>query len=32
VIVPLHDEVAAGTLASVLRAAAMTPERLRELI
>ena len=32
VIVPLHDEIAAGTLASVLRAAGMTPERLRELL
>jgi len=32
VIVPLHDEIAAGTLASVLRAAGMTPEQLRELL
>lgn len=32
VIVPLHDEIATGTLASVLRAAGMTPEQLRELL
>jgi predicted RNA binding protein YcfA (HicA-like mRNA interferase family) len=32
VIVPLHDEIATGTLASVLRAAGMTPEHLRELL
>jgi predicted RNA binding protein YcfA (HicA-like mRNA interferase family) len=32
VIVPLHDEIAAGTLASILRAAGLTPEHLRELL
>ncbi|MGH3152313.1 MAG: type II toxin-antitoxin system HicA family toxin [Streptosporangiaceae bacterium] len=32
VIVPMHDEIAMGTLASVLRAAGMTAERLRELL
>lgn len=32
VIVPLHDEIAMGTLASILRATEMTAERLRELL
>jgi predicted RNA binding protein YcfA (HicA-like mRNA interferase family) len=32
VIVPLHDEVRPGTLASILRAADMTADRLRELL
>jgi predicted RNA binding protein YcfA (HicA-like mRNA interferase family) len=32
VIVPLHDEIAAGTLASILRAVGFTPEHLRELL
>jgi len=32
VIVPLHDEIATGTLASVLRATGVTAERLRELL
>jgi predicted RNA binding protein YcfA (HicA-like mRNA interferase family) len=32
VIVPLHDEIAMGTLASVLRAAGITSEQLRELL
>jgi predicted RNA binding protein YcfA (HicA-like mRNA interferase family) len=32
VIVPLHDEVRPGTLASILRAAGMTADRLRELL
>ncbi|HUZ36918.1 MAG TPA: type II toxin-antitoxin system HicA family toxin [Streptosporangiaceae bacterium] len=32
VIVPLHDEVRPGTLASILRAAGLTPEKLRELL
>jgi len=31
VIVPLHDEVRPGTLASILRAADMTVDRLREV-
>jgi predicted RNA binding protein YcfA (HicA-like mRNA interferase family) len=32
VIVPLHDEVRPGTLASILRAADITADRLRELL
>jgi predicted RNA binding protein YcfA (HicA-like mRNA interferase family) len=32
VIVPLHDEVRPGTLASILRAADITAEQLRELL
>jgi predicted RNA binding protein YcfA (HicA-like mRNA interferase family) len=32
VIVPLHNEVRPGTLASILRAADMTADRLRELL
>jgi len=32
VIVPLHNELATGTLASILRAAGLTPDRLRELL
>jgi predicted RNA binding protein YcfA (HicA-like mRNA interferase family) len=32
VIVPLHDEVRPGTLASILRAAGLTADRLRELL
>jgi predicted RNA binding protein YcfA (HicA-like mRNA interferase family) len=32
VIIPLHDEIATGTLASILRAAGMSPEELRELL
>lgn len=32
VIVPLHDEVRPGTLASILRAADITSDRLRELL
>ena len=32
VIVPLHHEVRPGTLASILRAADMTADRLRELL
>ena len=31
VIVPMHDEVRPGTLASILRAAGMSPDRPREL-
>ena len=32
VIVPLHDEVRPGTLVSILRAADITADRLRELL
>jgi predicted RNA binding protein YcfA (HicA-like mRNA interferase family) len=32
VIVPLYDEVRPGTLASILRAADVTADRLRELL
>ena len=32
VIVPLHNEVRPGALASILRAADMTADRLRELL
>jgi predicted RNA binding protein YcfA (HicA-like mRNA interferase family) len=32
VIVPLHDEVRPGTLASILRQAGMTAEELRALL
>jgi predicted RNA binding protein YcfA (HicA-like mRNA interferase family) len=32
VIVPLHEEVRPGTLASILRAAGITAERLRDLL
>jgi predicted RNA binding protein YcfA (HicA-like mRNA interferase family) len=32
VIVPLHDEVRPGTLASILRASGISPERLRDLL
>jgi len=32
VIIPQHDEVRPGTLASILRAADMTADRLRELL
>jgi predicted RNA binding protein YcfA (HicA-like mRNA interferase family) len=32
VIVSLHDEVRPGTLASILRAAGITADRLRELL
>ena len=32
VIVPLHNEVRPGTLASILRAAGMSADRLRELL
>jgi predicted RNA binding protein YcfA (HicA-like mRNA interferase family) len=32
VIVPLHDEVRPGTLASILRAADMSADRLRDLL
>lgn len=32
VIVPLHDELRTGTLASILRQAAITADRLHELL
>ena len=32
VIVPLHDELRPGTLASIMRAAGMSADRLRELL
>ena len=32
VIVPLHNEVRPGTLASILRATGMSADRLRELL
>jgi predicted RNA binding protein YcfA (HicA-like mRNA interferase family) len=32
VIVPLHDEVRPGTLASILRAAGISADQLRELL
>jgi predicted RNA binding protein YcfA (HicA-like mRNA interferase family) len=32
VIVPLHDEVRPGTLASILRQAGMTADQLRDLL
>jgi predicted RNA binding protein YcfA (HicA-like mRNA interferase family) len=32
VIVPLHNEIATGTLASILRAAGISPDELRDLL